>query len=98
MLPGGEHGVWRYTFLLGIPVGVVLYTLSHSTYIPSNMETSSIMAIISGMLVGIGITLANGCTSGHAVCGIGRLSQRSILATLLFVSSGITTVTLHNFL
>jgi uncharacterized membrane protein YedE/YeeE len=62
------------------------------------METSSIIAIVSGILVGIGITLANGCTSGHAVCGIGRLSQRSIVATLLFVSSGIATVTLHNFL
>lgn len=98
VLPGGERGIWRYTFLLGIPVGVWLYTLNHSGYTPSNMETSSTIAIISGILVGIGTTLANGCTSGHAVCGIGRLSQRSIIATLLFVSSGIATVTLHNFL
>jgi uncharacterized protein len=48
--------------------------------------------VIGGLLVGFGVTLGSGCTSGHGVCGIGRLSPRSIIATLTFMTSGIATV------
>jgi len=47
---------------------------------------------IGGFLVGVGTTLGNGCTSGHGLCGISRLSPRSIVATLIFVATGMLTV------
>ncbi len=59
---------------------------------------STPLLIIAGLLVGIGTRLANGCTSGHGVCGVARLSRRSIIATLLFMTSAIATVWLQKVL
>ena len=56
------------------------------------MKTSISALLIGGLLVGCGTRLANGCTSGHGVCGIARLSKRSIAATLVFISTGALTV------
>ena len=67
------------------------------SYYPSNMNPSYIITIIAGILVGVGTSMANGCTSGHAVCGIGRLSIRSIVATLVFVTSGMIAVYFTHF-
>ena len=60
-------------------------------------EAPIISYILSGLLVGFGTRLGSGCTSGHGVCGIARLSKRSITATLLFIGAGIATVTLKGF-
>lgn len=60
---------------------------------------SPVLLIASGLVVGIGTRIGNGCTSGHGVCGIGMLSVRSIAATVAFMISGILTVTiLRNFI
>ena len=84
--------LWRWLFLLGLVVGGAL---AHSLFaiplpVPSDMSTQA--AIGAGLLVGIGVKLGNGCTSGHGVCGIGLSSPRSLLATIVFMLTGIATV------
>ena len=56
------------------------------------MEVSPSWLLSAGLLVGLGAKLGNGCTSGHGICGIGRLSLRSVVATLTFMASGFITV------
>ena len=55
-------------------------------------NTNPIIVILGGLLVGYGSQLGSGCTSGHGICGIGRLSLRSIVGTFVFVASGVMTV------
>lgn len=56
------------------------------------IKASPLMLIIAGLLVGFGTRMGSGCTSGHGICGISRLSKRSIMATLAFMFSGFVTV------
>jgi uncharacterized protein len=84
---------WRLAtaFVLGLPLGTFLA----STFVrrPDVLITSSVpLLIVAGLLVGFGTRLGNGCTSGHGVCGIGRLSFRSIAATLTFMAMAAATV------
>ena len=84
---------WRLAaaFVVGLPIGAIMA----STLIrePQIEVTSSVPLLISaGLLVGFGTRLGNGCTSGHGVCGIGRLSFRSIAATLTFMAASAATV------
>lgn len=92
ILPKREIGLWRYFFLLGIPLGSSTYLLFNPTYAVVFPDNRILIAAVGGVLVGLGSSLANGCTSGHSICGIGRLSFRSIFATVLFVMSGAITV------
>lgn len=83
---------WRTTFIVGLiaaPLSAVLvgYTLP----IPQ-MPTSYVTIAVAGLLVGFGTRLSNGCTSGHGVCGIARLSPRSIAATGVFMVAAIIVV------
>ncbi|QNP44498.1 YeeE/YedE family protein [Sphingomonas daechungensis] len=84
---------WRLAaaFVIGLPVGaIVASTLIRQ---PQIEVTSSVPVLIAaGLLVGFGTRLGNGCTSGHGVCGIGRLSFRSIAATLAFMAAAAATV------
>lgn len=89
-LPKGET-LWRVLFLLGMIITPVTYSLIAP--IPSiEIEADWLTIIIAGALVGIGTRMSGGCTSGHGVCGISRLSIRSIIATLLFMGAGFITV------
>jgi uncharacterized membrane protein YedE/YeeE len=82
---------WRLAFVTGLiaaPVGLALIGLK-----PDITFTASLpMMGVAGLIVGFGAVFGSGCTSGHGVCGIARLSQRSIIATLVFMASGIATV------
>jgi len=82
---------WRLAFVTGLiaaPVGLALIGLK-----PDITFTASLpMMGAAGLIVGFGSVFGSGCTSGHGVCGIARLSQRSIIATLVFMASGIATV------
>jgi len=84
--------LWRVIFLSGLILGA--FILQFSTVFDKPMpETIPLpLLIISGLLVGFGSHLGSGCTSGHGVCGIGRLSHRSIFATCLFMFSAAFTV------
>ena len=94
-LSGSERG-WRIAFLVGLIGGGYLM-------LPVGFELrqgySPILLIISGLAVGIGTRIGNGCTSGHGVCGIGLVAGRSMVATATFMVSGIITVSiLRNFI
>jgi uncharacterized membrane protein YedE/YeeE len=83
--------LWRATFLGGLfSGGVLMYYFNPQSFEMIQMPSS--ILVIAGFLVGFGTRLGNGCTSGHGVCGISRISVRSIVATLLFMSFGILTV------
>lgn len=84
---------WRLAFLAGIIAGPVLVGALITDFSYSTPELSW-QVIVAGLLVGIGTGWGNGCTSGHGICGISRLSPRSITATLLFMLSGVLVATL----
>ena len=82
---------WRLYFLGGLILAAVIFNL-FVPHVPATYSRSTLLLIISGVLVGYGTRLGNGCTSGHAVCGMARLSMRSIAATVTFMSVAILTV------
>lgn len=86
----GEIG-WRFAFVLGMLLAPALYGLVAP--LPSvQVAAEHWQIVIAGLLVGVGTRFGAGCTSGHGVCGISRLSPRSIVATGCFMASGIVTV------
>ena len=92
-----RFGDGNFLFILGLPLGAWLFHTLSGQAIPAN-HSSIVLAVIGGILVGIGTKLGNGCTSGHGVCGIARLSKRSVIATITFMVMGIVTVFLIRFL
>lgn len=85
---------WRVAFLLGL---LTAPTLFHAVvpveYITApRIDASEWMIVVAGLLVGVGTRYASGCTSGHGVCGLSRLSPRSLVATAAFMSAGFMTV------
>ena len=90
----GKERAWRLSFVVGlIAGGILLYTINAEFF--ENSSGRGILAVnIAGLLVGSGTRIGGGCTSGHGVCGIGRLSVRSIVATVTFVFAGMITVAL----
>lgn len=78
-------------FLLGLMLVPMLYAAIQQPQVKM-MTTSPFLLIVSGLLVGFGTRLGSGCTSGHGICGISRLSKRSIVATSVFMLAGIITV------
>jgi len=87
-----EDRGWRGAFLAGLVLGGVALLLLAPSSMKVEYAPSLPMAIVAGVLVGFGTQLGNGCTSGHGVCGISRLSLRSILATMVFIATGVLTV------
>jgi uncharacterized protein len=89
---------WRACFISGLVVGGI--TLR--AFLPSAFEFGTVHSTgalaVAGLLVGFGTRLGSGCTSGHGVCGVARLSARSIIATATFIATGATVVYLVNHL
>jgi len=83
---------WRLVFLLGMVIGSVIFVFVFPDSLTPRTHFSQFLLIAGGFLVGFGTRLGNGCTSGHAICGIARFSPRSILATCVFMFSGGVTV------
>ena len=83
---------WRWRFIAGLAVGGALGFWLLGLPAPDLSQVSWPWLLVGGLLVGFGAKLGNGCTSGHGICGIGRLSVRSIVATLLFMLAGMITV------
>lgn len=77
-------------FLLGLPIGATIVALAGGAEVPQ--FTSVPALIVAGLLVGFGTRLGSGCTSGHGVCGVSRFSQRSLVATIVFIWAGVLTV------
>lgn len=82
---------WRAAFILGLVGAPLLYALFTELPRP-RIDAGYAGLIVAGLLVGVGTRLGSGCTSGHGVCGVSRLSPRSLVATATFMAAGFTTV------
>lgn len=87
-----RDGAWA--FLIGLPLGAALVGVLGGGGNPQYAGT--VPLVIAGLLVGLGTRMGGGCTSGHGVCGISRLSQRSLVATITFIATGMITVAIMN--
>ena len=85
-----------WSFLVGLPLGALIVMMLSGGLEARFADKPTL--IIAGLLVGIGTRLGSGCTSGHGVCGVSRLSQRSLVATVTFMAAGIATVAAMNAL
>ena len=83
---------WRVAFVAGLLLGALDYVLTKGGAITVTMQASLPVLVVAGLLVGFGTRLGSGCTSGHGVCGIARLSKRSIVATSVFFGVAMLTV------
>ncbi|HQT75976.1 MAG: YeeE/YedE family protein [Rhodospirillales bacterium 20-64-7] len=90
---------WRLAFLLGLIAAPRIYELAAGRAPRILLSSDPLLLVVAGLLVGFGARLGGGCTSGHGVCGLARLSPRSITATVLFTASAALTVflTRHHF-
>ena len=88
----GDRSPWRYAFLIGLAIaGAIAIVISPGTTLTSDASLAGIL--IAGIVGGVGVKLARGCTSGHGVCGLGRFSFRSLVAgTVFFVLGTAATV------
>ena len=82
---------WRVAFLAGLIIAPSLYAAF--VYMPGlKIDADYVTLFIAGLMVGVGTRYAGGCTSGHGVCGLARLSPRALVATVAFIAAGIATV------
>ena len=84
---------WRIAFVAGLVLGGFAFQLAGDAPLIERTDYPIWLTIAAGMLVGFGTRLGSGCTSGHGICGISRLSVRSIVATMLFVGTGVLVAT-----
>lgn len=88
--------LWRFAFVFGLILGGWVFTQKFKVDV--YVDASNWQLAAAGLLVGFGTVMANGCTSGHGICGIARFSKRSIVATMVFMGVGILTVWLKKVL
>jgi len=93
----GPPWIMALNFIIGLVLGGLAYAL---VFGPATVTYSPSLPLLAaaGLLVGFGTRMGSGCTSGHGVCGMSRLSRRSITATMVFMASGIATVAIANAL
>lgn len=82
-------------FVVGLPLGALLVT-AIAGQVETRFPSSVVTLLVGGFFGGVGSRMGSGCTSGHGVCGVSRLSQRSLVATAIFMITGIVTVTTMN--
>lgn len=87
-----DSSAWQWMFLLGLLFGGLTLDFFSPEVFSGALTSPWWTLIVAGLLVGFGTALGSGCTSGHGVCGISRMSIRSIVATLVFMSAGILSV------
>lgn len=87
---------WRIMFLVGLFAAGVVWSYFRPEDYAFEIERSTVALVVAGLTVGVGTQLGSGCTSGHGVCGIGRLSKRSTVATVTFMATAAVTVFIVN--
>jgi uncharacterized protein len=99
LVGSADEKAWRLGFLAGLIVAPILVSVVGQAVPEPKMPASWLVVVAAGLLVGFGARLGGGCTSGHGVCGIARLSARSIAATAIFMATAIVVVaiTRHGF-
>jgi uncharacterized protein len=95
--PDGAPRSLAAAFVIGLPLGALLVALTAGPVL-TRFTADTPALVIGGLLVGFGTRLGSGCTSGHGVCGMSRLSPRSLIATAIFMATGIATVAALNAL
>ena len=90
--PSKNDQAWRWNFIAGLLVGGLILHFIYPSAFGEGLATGPWTIVVAGILVGFGTVLGNGCTSGHGVCGISRLSPRSLIATGSFISAGVVAV------
>ena len=90
--PQRKDLLWRVLFLSSVAMAPVLYSMVTAKPILIEVTGSLPTLIIGGFLVGFGACVGSGCTSGHGICGLGRLSRRSLVVTVTFMVTSIVTV------
>ena len=90
--PDTKDRGWRFSFLAGLIIAPLIYGLFSAGPPEVMIPVTTPFLIIGGILVGLGTQIGSGCTSGHGVCGMSRLSPRSVTATLVFMATGMITV------
>lgn len=83
---------WRLLFILGLFLGGLVLKFLNPEVFSGSLPTGMGTTVVAGLLVGFGTIMGSGCTSGHGVCGISRLSLRSIVATVSFIGAGVVAV------
>jgi uncharacterized membrane protein YedE/YeeE len=94
--PKKGETLWRALFIAGLVAGGALLSTLRPEAFQGGVHRSSLTLALAGLLVGFGSRLGSGCTSGHGVCGISRLSWRSIAATMTFMATGAVVVFIVN--
>jgi uncharacterized membrane protein YedE/YeeE len=82
----------RLAFIAGLVAAPVVVLIATGKLPAQTIQASAAILVVAGLLVGFGSVWGNGCTSGHGVCGLSRLSMRSLVATITFMAAGIATV------
>lgn len=90
--PEKDETMWRVAFLVGLIAAPFLVSIFSNAWTEISFPVDLPTMIIAGVIVGYSTRLGGGCTSGHGICGISRLSARSITATLMFMATGFVTV------
>ena len=93
----GDIG-WRAAFVLGLLAGGLLLVVAAPEAIATTSQRTVMATVAAGLIVGFGVRMGNGCTSGHGVCGLSRFSKRSLVATLTFMATGFLTASLVELL
>jgi uncharacterized membrane protein YedE/YeeE len=93
-----EDKGWRIAFIAGLILAPIIAGLIGHGTAPPKLPASWVVLVVAGLLVGFGTRLGGGCTSGHGICGIGRLSPRSIAATVVFMVTAVVTVAVTHHL
>lgn len=96
--PAKKDQAWRWSFIVGLLFGGLILRFTFPIAFSTSLRTETWTVVLAGLLVGFGTVLGNGCTSGHGVCGISRLSPRSIIATGTFIISGMLAVFIFRML
>lgn len=92
LFPVQTDALWRVLFIAGLLSGAILYIFVSGSPLNFQVQATPLVSIAAGFLVGFGTRLGSGCTSGHGICGIARVSKRSFAATAVFMITAIITV------
>ncbi|WP_409202763.1 YeeE/YedE family protein [Vibrio alfacsensis] len=84
--------IWRIVFLLAMALGGLFAFYVMRGHVPEQYSDSLLLVVLAGLFVGVGTRIGNGCTSGHGICGMGRFSVRSLVATCTFMATAMLTV------
>jgi hypothetical protein len=86
--------IWRIVFLIAMALGGVFAVYVLGGHVPTEYSGNLVLVVVAGLFVGVGTRIGNGCTSGHGICGVGRFSIRSVVATCTFMATAMLTVLL----